>query len=1158
MPKVSVVMPVCDGAKFLKESIQSIQNQTFTDWEFIIVNEYGSCDGSEQIIKRFAQQDSRIILVQNTTKLGLADSLNVGINRANGEYIARVDVDDPSYPTRLQKQVNYLESNPDVDLCGTLQRSVTPQGNEVQHVPCEREQLKAALLFGCEISHCSVMFRKETFIRNNWRYNPDFLGEDFELWTRIMFEAHIVNLNEVLVDHRWGFQNISISKGERLKQEVREINARTLEYLGIDMTDRDLMLLSGWRSLPEERLIKDKAKFLKDGFQLLEEIRNKNCELKIFNVEALEEILHKRWGWICRACGLKFDEFAYNEFENTSTTPIVTVLMPVYNSAKHLREAIDSVLKQTFTDWEFLVVNEYGSNDGSSEIVKAYAIHDQRFRLIQNDVRLGLGESLNKGMRLANGKYLARLDADDLAHPTRFEKQVKMMEENPNVGVCGTYQHHFGPKSNWVHKPPTTAHQTRANLLFYCDLCHSTLMLRKKVFIENNLFYNNNYLAEDFELWTRTVAVTDIVNIPEVLGEYRWGEDNVTLTKMEALKKESGYIVAKSLENNLKMHISEDNVYLFDGWGNLFLSDDEKKRAMMLERFKEILLKIWETNNIVKFYDKQSLLNILSAKWKWAKYNESWNNPQHVSDINEIFDENYRPSFIVKLKRFLRDNPTLNLRTRKILKKVLKPLINPIRRRVEEKLSGMENRIITSVENYTWDRHNRLVNAIESISKDDYKRLSRTMDARIWELEKRVISLQQTVSKMSFRNNLVKYKNGEKIRIVFLFQVASFWPSLESLYTECLNDNRFEVVLVCYDENIDPSIKVETARSYLVRTGHLFIPWEEFDVDGYKPHVVVLQTPYDSNRRDKLTSSFMKNKGIRTVYIPYGIEIADTEHARDAHFNQDVVKNSWRTYTFSDAMLKEYRFHSDNGEAVKALGLPKFDSLYQRGNYRLNGTIAKRAKGRKIVLWKVHFPKVIKENGKDNLVTPYINEYLLFTKMVEHFSDLFFIFMPHPRFHEFNNDPTIKMQTLKLIDTLEIKENVYIDRDDDYRPSLLSADYIIVDRSAVMIEAAATGVPILYMYNPDFNEPLTQAITPLVESYYQGTTSEDMVNFVEMCKEGADPKKQLRDAAFKLCIPFFDGKCGERIKDDIVLSLQEESSDELMYQTDTPREMQMR
>ena len=98
---------------------------------------------------------------------------------------------------------------------------------------------------------------------------------------------------------------------------------------------------------------------------------------------------------------------------------------------------------------------------------------------------MGLAESLNKGFRLAKGEYLARLDADDLAHKERFEKQVEFMDRNPQIGICGTYQHHFGDGVDWTHCPPITNDECRARLLFNCDLCQTTLMWRREVILKN-------------------------------------------------------------------------------------------------------------------------------------------------------------------------------------------------------------------------------------------------------------------------------------------------------------------------------------------------------------------------------------------------------------------------------------------------------------------------------------------------------------------------------------------------------------------------------------------------------------------------------------------------------------------------------------------------
>lgn len=303
--------------------------------------------------------------------------------------------------------------------------------------------------------------------------------------------------------------------------------------------------------------------------------------------------------------------------------PKVSVVMPVYNGAEHLRESIESIRQQTFTDWEFIIINEFGSNDGTAEIVDTYSRNDNRIRLVQNEQRLGLAESLNRGIRLAKGQYIARMDSDDLSHPDRFEKQVSHMDANPDVAVCGTHQLHFGKRGEWIHEPPATAEQVRSNLLFSCDLCHSTLMLRRHIFIENDFYYDSAFAYEDFELWTRVIDKANIVNIPEVLGKYRHGESNITLAKLEILERESAEIVARSLLRNLQVSITPEDLILINSRRNIYLEElDPGKQEVMLQRLKNILLTTWEANKRVGYYDSESLRNALSAKWIWAQYNE--------------------------------------------------------------------------------------------------------------------------------------------------------------------------------------------------------------------------------------------------------------------------------------------------------------------------------------------------------------------------------------------------------------------------------------------------------------------------------------------------------------------------------------------------------
>lgn len=533
----------------------------------------------------------------------------------------------------------------------------------------------------------------------------------------------------------------------------------------------------------------------------------------------------------------------------------------------------------------------------------------------------------------------------------------------------------------------------------------------------------------------------------------------------------------------------------------------------------------------------------------------------------------------------------------KLKSRIRQKLVDVVKFAVREELSAMQSdsqtfingdksleqveeeivqRLDKQIERWTWERYKRtdslfdvlgyelkygVDQGLDKVKKGIEASNSRAIDEKIkywtakrfeqtdkqierwtWERYKRseekllyIYKLQNQIAELLFQQKIIPYKKDEKIRIVFLFQVASFWPSWESFYKACADDPRIDAKMLFLDETVREAVQMKTAKEFLDENKIEYTDFCDFDIDGFKPHVVVVQTPYDAGHRIKAHwSSSWKAKGYRVVYVPYGIEISDTETSRGMHFEQHVIENAWRVYTFSETMLKDYRKYCVNAGAVRALGLPKFDSLYHKDEYKLDDDLVKRINGRKVCLWKVHFPKIFEENGKDIFVTPDLNEYIAFAEYVAQHKDIFFIFMPHPRFQEPVKNKTLQQLAVKLMGILENENNVYIDTKDDYRYSLMNADFIIIDRSAVMVEAAAVGVPVLYMVNSNFYEPVTKAIEPLMDSYEQGSTCEDMVRFTEACMRGKDANKELREKAFEKCIPYFDGKSGERIKEDIV------------------------
>jgi CDP-glycerol glycerophosphotransferase (TagB/SpsB family) len=304
-----------------------------------------------------------------------------------------------------------------------------------------------------------------------------------------------------------------------------------------------------------------------------------------------------------------------------------------------------------------------------------------------------------------------------------------------------------------------------------------------------------------------------------------------------------------------------------------------------------------------------------------------------------------------------------------------------------------------------------------------------------------------------------------------------------------------------------------------------------------------LQTPYDClNRKPHLYSLRLKNKGIRVVYIPYGIELADTEAARHDHFREPVLRNAWRIYTLSEEFKREYEKYCENARAVRALGLPRFDSLQQKERFALASGLREKIDNRKIIVWHVHFAKTINESGGSKQVTPYLEEYIAFAEQLVVYRDsAFFIFLPHPKFGDDAIDEENNRKSMRVVELLMQTENVYVDTADDYRPSLLNADAIITDRSALMVESAIVNVPVLYLKNPDYDEPIFPPLTQLADSYYQGTNRDDMVRFVDLIAKGVDERRNKRLSAIEKCIPCLDGKCGERIKEDIYNSIMEQS-----------------
>ncbi len=289
-------------------------------------------------------------------------------------------------------------------------------------------------------------------------------------------------------------------------------------------------------------------------------------------------------------------------------TPLVTVLMPVYNAEKYLAEAIESILGQTFTDFEFLIIND-GSTDDSSKIIETYT--DSRIRYIENTTNLKLIATLNKGIGLAKGKYIARMDADDICYPQRLQKQVSFMEANTDVGVCGSWFESFGLNSSSESKYPVDDFDIRYTALYQCPFCHPTVILRTSVLIDNGLLYDAGYPhAEDYELWLRLSRVTRLANIPEFLLRYRKHDSNIS--KLESATQDRMSLqIRRAFFEEAGVEASDTDLELF----RRFNYQDNSFTPEELELLGMLLSRLASAKSSRNYFSKEQLKPMLGEKW---------------------------------------------------------------------------------------------------------------------------------------------------------------------------------------------------------------------------------------------------------------------------------------------------------------------------------------------------------------------------------------------------------------------------------------------------------------------------------------------------------------------------------------------------------------
>lgn len=281
----------------------------------------------------------------------------------------------------------------------------------------------------------------------------------------------------------------------------------------------------------------------------------------------------------------------------------LSVIMSVYNeNHNYLQESILSILNQTYKNFEFIIIDD-ASKNSVADVIKRF--NDSRIIFLRNEKNLGLTKNLNRAIKMSRGEFIARIDADDIAYPDRFDKQLKYMEKHPEIGVLGSQAKIIGNRFG-NFKVSTTHDDIKASLLFKSEIIHPAVMIKGDLLRQN--LYNENYrTAQDYELWSRLIWLTKFENLNLKLIQYRIHDNQITSKSRVSQDENANKVRRKAITRFFGEESSKEDIQiLLDSASGKILNEFELQK---LSDYSNIFV---GQNKINKMYNNNSLARILS------------------------------------------------------------------------------------------------------------------------------------------------------------------------------------------------------------------------------------------------------------------------------------------------------------------------------------------------------------------------------------------------------------------------------------------------------------------------------------------------------------------------------------------------------------------
>jgi glycosyltransferase involved in cell wall biosynthesis len=581
-PLFSILVPTYNQAKYLPETLDSIINQTYDDWEAVVVND-GSTDETAEVLKKYVEKDSRIRAFYKDNG-GVSSALNEGLRNARGEWICWLSSDDLFERDKLEIHLQAIREYPDIHFFHTNYSvlyedtgCISPSGlNLSTFIP----PLELQVLKFFEINYfngISIAIHRDIFEQVG-HFNEGYkAGQDFDMWLRIstLYRSHFIN-KQTCITRIHPAQGTDFLTGSTFRDSpgIYDSARACLDFLNnhefpaifptldLSVTDQALFAIKNtirvvvnpfsfinrcgyapalmdrlyeWvtnsapaelrvqlrphlerifsqiqnTKLPEEikMAFPSKPGFLEKPFRY--ESYDPLSEIRL-HADRLETI-----GELKRANLLK-EYHAKNSNKTTQgvsvdSQPLFSVLVPTYNQAKYLPVALDSILNQTYDNWEAIVIND-GSSDETAQIMKCYAEKDKRIRIFHKE-NSGVASALNEGLRNARGEWICWLSSDDFFEPDKLEIHLKYIKENPHILFFYTnyliFAEEIGTKCTLKQDPRECIPPAELQVLKFLDnnyIDGISVAINRQVLNHIGLFNEEYRYGQDFEMWLRITA----------------------------------------------------------------------------------------------------------------------------------------------------------------------------------------------------------------------------------------------------------------------------------------------------------------------------------------------------------------------------------------------------------------------------------------------------------------------------------------------------------------------------------------------------------------------------------------------------------------------------------------------------------------------------